>query len=166
MKNLNESSINDLYLSAVKAFPKTTKRQNSIDPVIVESLRWIPYQGVKTLFIGGEIRNEQRHYKTIIVFKEINYNKNDIYIKANDGKVYKFGKISLEHNDVLLRCNCPDFNWRFNYYNHLDKSLFGTKRAKYESNGGVMANPKELPGMCKHLMATIRSLKDAELFTD
>lgn len=166
MKTLIESSINQLYSSTLKAFPKTIKRQHAVDPVIVESLRWVPYRGVQTLFISAEVRNEERHYKTIVIFKEINYNQNDVYIKANDGKFYKFGKISLENTDVLLRCNCPDFNWRFNYYNHLDKSLFGTKRSKYEGQTGVAANPKELPGMCKHIMATMRALKDAELFRD
>lgn len=166
MKNLQESSIQDLYKSCLLAFPKTTKRQHAVDPVVVESLRWVPYQGVKTLFVSSDVRNETRHYKTIIVFKEVNYLKNEVYIKANDGKFYKFGKLSLENSNVLLRCDCPDFKWRFNYYNHLDKSLFGKKRSKYENQGGAPANPKELPGMCKHIMATIKVLKDTDMFMD
>jgi hypothetical protein len=161
---LNESSLKDLYLSAVNAFPKTTKRQHAVDPIIVEELRWIPFLGVKTLFIRGHTRNEDRHYNTIVLFKNVDYQKNEVKITASDHKIYNFGKLSLENTDVLLRCNCPDFQWRFNYYNHLDKSLYGSKRRQYENDSGVPANPLELPGMCKHLIATVKALKEARIF--
>jgi hypothetical protein len=166
MEPLIESSISELYKSTIRAFPKTTKRQYAVDPVVVENIRWIPYQGVRTLYVGAEVRNESRHYKSIVLFKEVNFSKNEVYIKGQDGKFYKFGKLSLENSDVLLRCNCPDFKWRFNFYNHIDKSLFGSKRTKYESQGGPSANPMNLPGMCKHLMATIKVLKEFELFVN
>ncbi len=162
----NESSIDDLYLSAVKAFPRTTMRQHAVDPIVVESLRWTPFVGMKTLFIKGSTRNEDRHYNTIILFKNVDYAKNEVRITANDGKEYKFGKLSLESTDVVLRCNCNDFYWRFNYYNHLDRSLYGTKRSKYESQGGPPANPTESPGMCKHLMKTAQILRESGIFLD
>lgn len=163
---INESSFKDLYTSTIKAFPKTKKRQNAIDPVVVEQLRWIPFKGVKTLFIKGFIRNENRHYNTIILFKNINYNKNEVRIIASDNLKYNFGKISLENNDIMIRCNCKDFYYRFNYYNHLDKSLYGVKMSKYYGEENRPANPLELPGMCKHIMATAKVLKDSGLFLD
>jgi len=163
---INESSFIDLYLSTIKAFPKTKKRQNAVDPVVVEQLRWIPFKGVKTLFIKGFIRNESKHYNTIILFKNINYNKNEVRIIASDNLKYNFGKISLENNDMMIRCNCKDFYYRFNYYNHLDKSLYGVKMSKYYGEGNKPANPLELPGMCKHIIATAKVLKDSGLFLD
>lgn len=164
MRFLKESSISDLYDSAVRAFPGTRKRQHAVDPVIIEELRWTPFLGVKTLFIRAEARNETRHYTPIILFKNVNYDGDEVKIVASDGLEYSFDKLSRDGNDVLLRCNCQDFNWRFNYYNHLDRSLYGRTRSEYVSHGGTPANPQELPGMCKHLMKTVMALRDAGLF--
>ena len=161
---LLESSLVDLYRSAVLAFPNTTKRQHAVHPVEVLKLEWTPFLGMKTLFIKGFIRNEDRHYNTIVLLKGLDYSKDDTKIIANDGLQYSFGPLSMENTNVNLRCNCPDFHWRFNYYDHLDKSLYGRKRAKYEGTTGIKANPLEMPGICKHLMKTAQALDDAGLF--
>jgi hypothetical protein len=166
MSFLTESSLTDLYYSAVKAFPKTTKRQHAVDPIIIEELRWTPFKGVKTLFIRAEARNETRHYSPMILFKNVNYDNGRVKIVASDGLEYRFAPLSMEDNDVLVRCNCPDFKWRFNYYDHEDHSLYGRVRAPYESKGGPPANPQELPGMCKHLMKAVIVLRDAGIFSD
>lgn len=160
----NESSLDDLFISAIRAFPNTTKRQYAVQPIVIETIRWTPFVGMKTLFVKGHARNEDRHYDTIILFKDVDYTNEQVKIKASDGKIYRFAKLSMENTDVLVRCNCQDFKWRFNYYDHLDRSLYGPKRSKYESISGMPANPKKLPGMCKHLMATTKVLNDAGIF--
>lgn len=165
MRNFLESSCSDLYKSAIKAFPNTTKRQNAIDPIVIKELRWTPFVGMKTMLIRGLAENthENTMYNTLFLFKNIDYDKKDLPITVSTGKKYEIGKVSFENNDVLLRCNCKDFKWRFNYYNHLDKSLYGRKRAPYYGEGAP-ANPMELPGMCKHLMKTMKVLYEAGLF--
>ncbi len=163
--NIFESSLEDLYKSAVLAFPKTTKRQHATQPIIIESINWTPFIGMKTLFVKCEARNEDRNYNPIILFKNVDYNKNEIKITGIDGKTYQLGRLSLENSQVVLRCNCEDFKWRFNYYNHLDKSLYGTKRSKYEGKGAP-ANPMEMAGMCKHLMKSIEVIKNSGVFSD
>lgn len=162
----NESSLDDLFTSAIRAFPNTTKRQFAVQPIVIETIRWTPFVGMKTLFVKGHARNEDRHYDTIILFKDVDYTNEQVKIKASDGKIYRFAKFSMENTDVLVRCNCQDFKWRFNYYDHLDRSLYGPKRSKYEGISGIPANPKQLPGMCKHLMATTKVLNDAGIFLD
>lgn len=162
----NESSLDDLFTSAIRAFPNTTKRQYAVQPIVIETIRWTPFVGMKTLFVKGHARNEDRHYDTIILFKDVDYTNEQVKIKASDGKIYRFAKLSMENTDVLVRCNCQDFKWRFNYYDHLDRSLYGPKRSKYEGISGIPANPKKLPGMCKHLMATTKVLNDAGIFLD
>lgn len=162
----NESSLDDLFTSAIRAFPNTTKRQFAVQPIVIETIRWTPFVGMKTLFVKGHARNEDRHYDTIILFKDVDYTNEQVKIKASDGKIYRFAKLSMENTDVLVRCNCQDFKWRFNYYDHLDRSLYGPKRSKYEGISGIPANPKQLPGMCKHLMATTKVLNDAGIFLD
>lgn len=161
-----ESSLAELYQSAVDAFPHTTKRQHVTDSVKIAQLDWMPYLGMKTLFIRGRAVNEGRQYKTIILFKNVIYTNEangDLAFVANDGKQYFIKRLSEENTQVLVRCDCPDFHWRFNYFDYLDDSLHGRKRKKYEGKGGPPANPAELPGMCKHLMKTAMALKDANL---
>lgn len=157
---LFESSLQDLYKSAVLAFPRTTKRQHATQPVEIINLEWTPFVGMKTLFIKGLAKNEDRQYNTIVLLKNVNYDSDKLKIIANDGMQYSFAPLSLEDTQVNVRCNCNDFLWRFNYYNHLDKSLYGRKRSKYEGTTGIKANPLEYPGMCKHLMKTITALQD------
>lgn len=161
-----ESSAEELYRSAVKAFPNTKMRQHATHPIVIRELRWTPFVGVKTLFIKGLAQNEDREYGPCILFKGVNYQGKAVKITASDGLQYNFDKLSLENTDVLVRCNCPDFFWRFNYYDHLDKSLYGTKRKKYESHGGPPANPLELPGMCKHIMKMTKVISESGIFLE
>lgn len=165
-----ETSLLNLYLGSVKAFPGTTKRQHSTDTVRVEHLDWVPFQGVKTLFVKGTVKNDGRKNETIMLFKGVKYrmdeSKGSIPIRASNGKIVFIDPISESKDDVLVRCSCEDFSWRFNYYNSIDKSLFGRKRAKYEGQGLWGANPRETPGMCKHLMKMVKILKEANLIVD
>lgn len=164
-KTFLETSLSSLYDSAVAAFPNTTMRQHATDPIVISNLKWIPFIGMKTLFIKGLAQNEGREYNPIIVFKQVEYSPDNDYVQliATDGETYPLKQLSLENNDVLLRCNCPDFFWRFNYYDHIDKSLYNRKRKKYESQGGPPANPLEMPGMCKHLMKMTKVLTQSKI---
>jgi hypothetical protein len=161
---LEESSLGDLYDSAVDAFPNTTMRQHATQPIKMSNFRWVPYLGMKTLFVRAEARNEEREYSPIIVFKNVRYHDEDapglIKIRS-EGRMYYLEQPSLEDSDVLVRCSCGDFFWRFNYFDHLDKSLSGPKRKKYEAkhNPGS-ANPMRLPGECKHLMKMAEVLRN------
>ena len=123
--------------------------------------------GVKTLFIKALAQNEGREYSPIILFKKVNYGGNQVTITDSTDREVSFDKLSLKDTDVVLRCNCKDFYWRFNYYDHVDKSLYGRKRAPYEAKGtGQPANPFEMPGMCKHLMKTAHVLREAGIFAE
>jgi hypothetical protein len=168
---LDESSATDLYQSAVAAFPNTAKRQHATQPIVITNLHWTPYIGMKTLFVKGLAQSEGKEYNPIVVFKNVNYRDaagpNVVGLTASDNNEYFFEKLDLGDTDIVVRCNCPDFYWRFNYFDHIDGSLYGRKRAKYEAlyNPGS-ANPQEMPGMCKHLMKLTTVLKRAEIFED
>lgn len=166
-----ETSLTNLYRSTVDAFPKTLKRQNSIDSIVIENLNWVPFLGVKTLFIKGIAKNEGKKYDSIILIKNMIFEekqgKNIIKIKMSDGKEYYVKKVNIEENNVSVRCNCEDFYWRGNYANSLDKSLYGRKRSKYESKTNrPMVNPNNSPMMCKHLIKLTKILKESNLFDD
>jgi hypothetical protein len=142
---LIESSLNDLYQSAVRAFPNTTKRQHAVDPIEIANLQWTPFLGMKTLLLRATAINEAREYNPIILFKNVQYHvTRDVYglieIVDNMGTGHLIEKLSLENTDV-------------NYTDHQDQSLYGRKRREYHAlhNPGS-SNPQNLPGMCKHLI--------------
>lgn len=165
--NIFESSLEYLYQSAVEAFPRTGLRQHATQPIVITHLKWTPYVGVRTLFVKALAQNEGREYAPIILFKNVNYDSDEVTITANTGREYSFGKLSLENTDVVLRCGCGDFHWRANYANFLDGSLWGRKRKKYESKGlRPPVNPTNAPMMCKHLMKTSHVLRQAGIFAE
>jgi len=168
--NFNESTLNDLYKSTVDAFPKTTKRQYAIDTIKIVEMNYTPYIGMKTLFVKGMAKNidNQKEYDSIILFKNVKYaqkkNENIVELIASNNQKYYVSKLSPAKNEVLVRCSCPDFFWRFNYYNSLDKSLYGRKRKQYESKTNArVANINEAEGMCKHLIKLVNAIKDSKL---
>jgi hypothetical protein len=168
IKDIFESSFYDLYQSTVKSFPYTTKRQHAIDPIKIVSLRWIPYIGVKTLYIKGLAQNTEnsKEYNPLILFKNIQYlpskEKNSVEILDSNQKKHIIKKI--KNNDVLVRCNCKDFYWRGNYADHLDRSLYGTKRQPYIGTSGYSVNTNDDPMVCKHLIKLHKVLSKSGLF--
>lgn len=161
----NEHSISDLYQSSVDAFPNTKKRQHIVDTVKMLKFEWTPYLGMKTLFLRGLAEtsyNGVKHvYHPIILFKQVQFQESGAKIVAKDNaESYYFKPISYHNNDIVLRCECPDFFWRFNYYDHVEDSLYGRKRRIYDGfNGNHRINPLEMPGMCKHIMSMIEHLQ-------
>jgi hypothetical protein len=166
---MQESSTHDLYQNIKLAFPKTRYREHAYQPIKIMKIEWTPFLGLKTLFVKGAAINPETHkeYNPIIVFKEVKYHKTRdkiglVEIATQDEKKYLFEKLSHVNNDILVKCNCMDFEYRFRHYNFVDHSLYGRDRKKYESDG-PSANPKELAGVCKHLIRLIQALDDAKI---
>lgn len=156
---LNESTLNDLYLSTVNAAPKTTLRQHAIDPVRITQLSIMPFRGMKTVVFKGLAENQGKHYNSIIMFKEVDFN-GDIKVAGDYGPFNI--KILSPEQDVVLRCSCPDFYWRGVYANYLDNSLYGGNRKKYEGLGLLPpVNPEYAPMMCKHLIKLSKALQES-----
>jgi len=163
---LDESSLTELFKSSVAAFPNTAKRQHATDTIKITKLNWTPYLGLKTLFVRGLAQNEGKEYNPVIMFKNVIYGEG-LELTDNLGKNYRVKPISAKTNDVRVRCQCGDFYWRFTHFDHVDHSLYGRNRKKYEAkyNPGS-ANPQEMPGLCKHLMKLIKVLYEAKILID
>jgi hypothetical protein len=161
---LAESTQAELHDSSVRAFPKTRYRQHVVDQIEIDQLEWTPYLGVKTLFISAQAHNTVKgtDYRPMILFKGVNYGRpgTGLFEIVADDKRYAFERFESGGTDLMLRCNCPDFQWRFNYYDWVDGSLFGNKRKKYDGSGAAV-NPAEMSGMCKHLMALFKTLGES-----
>jgi hypothetical protein len=161
-----ESSYNTLFQSAVDAFPNTTMRQHATGPIKINNIRFLPFIGLKTLLLRSEATNEDRHYKPTLLFKKVQYGEGPFTFKASDnGEEYTMQKLSLNDHDVLLRCECGDYFWRFHFYNWRDRSLWGHNRKPYDGMGAPV-NPTESPGACKHIMAFVNNLKNYGIFND
>ena len=99
--NLNESNINQLYDSTVRAYPRTTKRQHSVDEINVLGVSWVPYKGMKTLFIKGSVVNDYKRteYNPMILFKNVKYHDDDMpfmnHLVTNEGQSYFFEKFKI-----------------------------------------------------------------------
>jgi hypothetical protein len=163
---LTESTLPELYHNSVIGFPETKKRQHATNTIKIAHLNWVPYLGMKTLFVKGLAQNEGREYNPIIIFKGVQYReqtgKNIIPLIINSGQKYLLDQLSFEKNEVLVRCDCPDHAWRFRHFNSVDRSLYGRDRKKYEAKYRPgSANPEELPGLCKHLMVLGKVLKES-----
>lgn len=165
---LTESSVAELYDSAVKAFPATTMRQHATQPIKVTNIHWTPHPHFKTLYVRGLAQSEGREYNPTVLFKKVKFHPHAqqslLTIAASNGQRHYIEQLSLEDTPVQLRCNCGDFHYRFRYYNFLDHSLFGPKGKEYASSGlrGPI-NPTESPGMCKHVMKLMQALHQAQL---
>jgi hypothetical protein len=161
-----ESSLYDLYLGAVGAFPKTTRRQHSTHTVKVERMEWVPFEGLGTLFVKALCNNEGRKNECIVVFKKVAYREQEgggsVSLASSAGKTVHILPLSFEEDDVLVRCSCGDFRWRFAHWNKGDRSLFGRGPRKYEAlvRPGA-SNPDESPGACKHLMKMAKILGES-----
>ena len=161
---LFETTLNDLLINIEKGFPNTQYRQDSTDSIKIKRIEWIPFVGLKTLYVKGLAQNENREYNPTILFKNIIYSSGEgINLRASDGKEYKLKKINANENNVLVRCNCKDFFYRFHHYNYEDKSLYGRDRVKYIGSTGLPANPMEVSGMCKHIIKLTKTIQEAQL---
>ena len=163
----NETSFSNLYKNIEMGFPTTKYRQHATHPIKIINFEWTPFIGMKTLFVRGIAESNDKEYSPMILFKRVNFSLNEekhVNIVSN-GKKYFFEKLSLENNDVLVRCNCGDFKYRFSYYNKLGKSLYGTVTSKYESQGlrGPI-NPQKVSGLCKHCIKIFEVLNNSDMF--
>lgn len=163
-KTFCESTFEELFDSAVAAFPNTRKRQHATGPIQISEMKFTPFVGVKTLFLRCRATNEDRQYSPMILFKGVKYlEAGGIPLKISETETRRVEQLSRENSEVLVRCDCNDFKWRFNYYDYLDRSLYGNKRAKYEGKIGPPANPMEMAGCCKHVMKMMEALQEQGL---
>lgn len=163
-----ETSLEVLFDNSVRAFPTTTKRQNSLDEVKIERLEWVPFRGMKTLFVKGLARRGGSKNECIILFKDVKYSKDRgkgmVELNASNGERVFLEPLSSSSTDVLVRCTCKDFYWRMVHFNKMDGSLFGRDRKKYEAlHRPGSSNPLELSGSCKHLMKMSKVLSEASI---
>lgn len=173
---LTESSYRQLYRSTERAFPGTKRRQHVTGSIVISDISMIPYLGMKTLYLRSEADNTADDggiYRPIILFRNVKYHRGAApglleIVASDNGNHYHLSQIEATKNDVLVRCSCEDFFWRFEFYNsskNNNESLYGRVRAPYErkTDWAPPANPLQLEGACKHILAFFKKLADEGL---
>lgn len=165
-----KSSYVDLERNVLNFVPVSTKRQNAVDPVRITQLETLPAIGMKTLRAWATANSTESKsgsgtiYQPAIIFTGVEFEdedtQNNITAKARDGNDYHMQPIDLAQTNVKVTCQCMDFYWRFRDQNAADQSGIAGKKPPYKpvSNRGPV-NPQNVPGLCKHLLATFRALK-------
>lgn len=171
--SLLEASLFDLQRDAERGFPNTKKRQHVTQPVVASSLKILPYIGTKVLYFQFTTKSGTeagKFYKTIISFKNVVFEKEktpeNIEFIAGDNKTYYIKPLSQESSQVRVRCDCLDFYFRFVYQDYRDQALYGPKAKAYvrKTDTYPPANPRDLKGMCKHVMKCVQILEKSGFF--
>lgn len=163
---LERSTFPELERNAQTAVPIPVNRQKNAnsDPINVTTLELLPFIGTRNLNVRAVVTNKGSTYNSTVIFNDVDFDADDapdnVSFTAKDGNEYHVKPIILTQHTVRVRCNCLDFYWRFAAFNAKDKSLIGAPPKPYQrktDRGPV--NPQEVPGVCKHLMATIKALR-------
>lgn len=170
---LNEvSTIPQLDMKARSAFPTTKKRQNDVGSVnVLPQATYIPNTQDGELTINtrtSSSRSGNIHVQRIILYKVQFANPgegNAVQLPDTEAAVQP---IKLTADTARVACDCMDFRFRFANNNNKDDSLAGNAPPAYQRVPGSNrppANPTNLPGMCKHIMAAVRDLKQKRIVT-
>lgn len=122
-------------------------------------------EGVKTLTFYGTIHSSSSPiaYTMIITFKDV-----DRVEGLTDEEIQQgyMPKPSLTDNEVMMRCSCPSYRFRFDDANRRNQAGTGARFAAYhKKTDRAPINPDHIPGACKHLIEFIGYLQDRGFIT-
>ena len=166
------SSYQDLERRTITAFPRTRKRQHATHPVQIVRTDFTPYIGTRNLLVRGQAKSGTYNnvfYKPMLFFNEIQFEDEDtaenVSFKVAGGEDYHMQPIDLSDNIVRVRCDCLDFYFRFSPWDFSNDDLFGPKPKTYvrKTNTYPPVNPTRSPGICKHIMKLVLTLRDARM---
>lgn len=147
-----------VWRAAARGTPKVTPNMStSIGKVSNLDLRYD--EGVSTLTFYGEVRSASRPvgYSVMLTFKGVKPTDG-----LNDDEIqqgYK-PKPSLAKNEVLMRCSCPNYRFRFDKSNRSHSMGTGARFGVYHRKTDRKPNnPLNLPGFCSHCLAFVEYLQ-------
>jgi hypothetical protein len=158
------STIPQLDMKARQAFPHTKKRHNDVGSVIPQpDMTMTPNVPKNELTIDSRTRSSNTgdmHIQRVILYK-VNFVQPGQGTQLPNSEA-AIEPVQLNSETSRVACDCMDFRFRFANNNAKDNSLAGNPPPAYHRVPGSNrppANPSNLPGMCKHLMAVVQNLK-------
>lgn len=113
----------------------------------------------KTLTFYGEVRstNGFAGHSVMLVFK--NVKREDGLTKEELAAGYQ-PKPSLSKHEVMMRCSCASYRFRFDYANRSHGVGTGAKfKIYHKKTNRKPNNPYNLPGFCKHALEFVTYLQ-------
>lgn len=166
LEQLDEATYAELERNTMNFVPATEKRQWVVNPIQVTKMELTPARESQTLIIQAEVNSNGNLYAPKMMFDKVMYedaDQNDnVSFTASDGEEYHIVPIELKQANCKLACNCLDFYWRFSNQNHSAGSLDGNPPPAYQKRTNrPPVNPRNVPGVCKHLLKLAVQLRDS-----
>lgn len=163
-----QSTFAELERNTTNFIPPSEKRQWATDPIQIDQMQLIPYEQSSSLMVQSVARNDEKKYQTIILFNDVTFEQEDtgqnVTFRAPDNQEHNVQRIQLNQSTVKVKCDCLDFRWRFAIYNAEDNSLYGDSPGLYQkTTNRPPNNPRNVPGVCKHLLKTVQALQQSGL---
>lgn len=162
------ATIRQLLQGTQKVLPKTLSivPDGKNSPLL--SLEIQPFKGVNSLMVISKQKMSGRWDKGTApapppARKEI-YTQVMRFVFKESGQVGK-DKPKASKNKVLVRCGCSSYYYYYWFWNKKNKAHEGQSLKPYSRktpsgpNGRPEVNPDHVPGLCKHLVFTIKELK-------
>lgn len=114
----------------------------------------------KSLTFSGTIHSTSRpiYYEMLLKFEDV-----DRITGLTDDEIQQGyqPKPSLAENNVLMRCSCPSYRFRFDEANRRSGASTGARFGLYHrKTDRAPNNPNNIPGACKHLIEFVQFLQD------
>jgi len=166
LTQLDEATYAELERNTLNSMPPTEKRQFVTGPVQIANLELIPARESQNLSIKASALSDGTKYTTTAIFDGVIYDDADqadnVSFSGPSGDEFHIEPIELARNNIKVHCNCLDFYWRFATWNHQKNSLDGHPPPPYQKKTNrPPVNPRQVPGVCKHLLKTIEELRNA-----
>ena len=141
----------------------TKKRQHVTGPVQIKKSVLVASEPSGVLEVKSTVHSGEKAYATVIQFSGVKYqgedNPNNSTFTGSDGSEHHMVPLVLKEKNVKVTCNCLDFYHRFAPHNNKDGSLHGNYVPYVPTSDRASDNPNGRPGVCKHIIKTVESLK-------
>lgn len=172
---LSEATVDSLLknIKDTKNF-NTTKRQFSTHPIGIDDIEVRPQPRSKnqSALIQSSIAGSTgKEYDVKVRFDNIHLVKPSeedkfpeaipVRVKVGNQKTHKMMPLNKKKNPVKVGCTCPDFQWRFAWWNNKNGSLLGAKPKPYKKKTDrPPVNANQVEGVCKHIIKVLDALED------
>lgn len=166
---LDEATYKELEQKTLGFQPPSEERQHSVNQIRINKVELVPSRQSQTLTAKITVAGTQGQYQPVVHFTDVIYEDSDqsdnTTFTAVDGEEYHIVPVQLQKATVKVSCNCLDFYYRFAPYNSKDDSLYGNPPPPYQRKTMTRppVNPKQTPGVCKHLMKAVIALRDVRI---
>lgn len=170
IQQLEETTYADLERETLHFIPRTKKRQFAVTPVQIQNIELVPFNQSGALEARATANSNGNTYQPIILFQGVEFQDEDtpenVTFTGTDGQEYHILPIQLRTTNVKVRCTCLDFRWRFSVQDQKADALYGEGPGLYQKvSNRPPNNPRNVPGICKHLMKLVVELRNSHLVT-